>query len=211
MRHLKTGRALGVKPAHRRAMLRNLVTSLIEEGRIKTTLARAKELRRPLDRMITLGKQGDLAARRQALSFVKSKKGMANLFGELAERYADRAGGYSRILHMGPRRGDGAQMALVILVGGEEDPFAESARPRRKSGARKAKPVIEEVAEEVQAEKKAPAAKGRKAAAAPEAKAERKTEASDKEDGATKAPARRSKKPKEEATSDKEGASEPAE
>jgi large subunit ribosomal protein L17 len=148
MRHLKSGRALGVKPAHRRAMLRNMVTSLLEHGRIKTTVTRAKELRKPLDQMITLGKQGDLAARRQALGFVKSKAAMANLFGDLAERYKERHGGYSRILRVGPRRGDGAELALVLLVGGESDPFADEKKPRRR-GARQPKAVLEQVAEEV--------------------------------------------------------------
>jgi large subunit ribosomal protein L17 len=159
MRHLKSGRALGVKPAHRRAMMRNMVTSLLEHGRIKTTVTRAKELRKPLDQMITLGKQGDLAARRRALGFVKSKAAMANLFGDLAERYKERAGGYSRILRMGPRRGDGAELALVLLVGGEQDPFAEEKKPRRRRAAAPPKAVLEEVSDEVRSED-APKAKG---------------------------------------------------
>ena len=125
MRHLKSGRALGVKPAHRRAMMRNLVSSLIEQEQIKTTLARAKEMRTPLDHMITLGKKGDLSARRQALTFVKGKVAMAKLFGELAERYAERPGGFSRILRLGPRRGDGAEMVVILLVGNPNDPFAD--------------------------------------------------------------------------------------
>jgi large subunit ribosomal protein L17 len=151
MRHLKAGRALGVKPAHRRAMMRNMVTSVLEHGRIKTTVARAKELRTPLDQMITLGKQGDLAARRQALRFVKSKAAMASLFGDLAERYKERAGGYSRILRLGPRRGDGAELALVILVGSDNDPFAEGSKPRRRREAKQPKAVLDEVAEGVRA------------------------------------------------------------
>ena len=149
MRHLKAGRTLGVKPAHRRAMLRNIVTSLIEKERIRTTLARAKELRKPLDRMITLGKQGDLSARRQALRFIKSKEAMAKLFGDFAERYEKREGGFSRILQLGPRRGDGAEMALVILVGSPDDPFADESKPKRPGGRRKSKPVLDEVAAEV--------------------------------------------------------------
>jgi len=151
MRHLRAGKTLGVKPAHRRARLRNLVTSLLEHGRIRTTVLRAKEMRKPLDHMITLGKQGDLAARRKALTFVKSKLAMANLFGELAERFKDRQGGYSRIIRMDRRRGDGAEMAMVILVGSENDPFTEAAKPRRAAGGRKPKgKVIDEVAEKVQ-------------------------------------------------------------
>jgi large subunit ribosomal protein L17 len=159
MRHLKAGRALGVKPAHRRAMMRNMVTSVLEHGQIRTTLARAKELRKPLDQMITLGKRGDLAARRRALGFVKSKEAMANLFGDLAERYKERSGGYARVLKLGTRRGDGAELALVMLVGSENDPFTEDKRPRRRPAAKQPKQVIEQVAEEVRSEE-APQVKG---------------------------------------------------
>jgi len=170
MRHLKSGRALGVKPAHRRAMMRNMVTSLLEHGRIRTTVTRAKELRKPLDEMITLGKQGDLAARRMALRFVKSKASMAALFGDLAERYKERAGGYSRIMRLGPRRGDGAEMAVMVLVGGENDPFAEDTKGRRRRPARQPKPVLDAVAEEVRAGE-APKAKAASSKAGHRAKA----------------------------------------
>ena len=175
MRHLKAGRALGVKPAHRKAMLRNLVTSLVEEERVKTTVSRAKELRKPLDKMITLGKKGDLSARRQALAFIKTKKAMAKLFGEFAERYADRNGGYTRIIRVAPRRGDGAEMALVILVGSEHDPFMEEGGRRRRGGAKKPKgKVIDKVAEDVAAEVTAEATSDAATAEAPaeEVKAE---------------------------------------
>ena len=153
MRHLKAGKALGVTPSHRRAMLRNLVTSVLEHGRITTTLTRAKELRKPLDHMIGLGKRGDLHARRQALAFVKSKAAMANLFGEFAERYSDRDGGYTRIFTTRRRKGDGALLAIVQLVGHENDPFADDKPKRRdkpKSG-KKDKSVLEDVAKEVSA------------------------------------------------------------
>ena len=161
MRHMKAGRALGVRPAHRHSMMRNLVTSLLEHGQLQTTLAKAKEMRTPLDRMITLAKRGDLHARRQALSFVKTKTAMANLFGDLATRYASRKGGYSRILPMGPRRGDAAQLALVMLVGSEKDPFVEVGKAQPKAGPGKGKKgagksTLEQVSEEVKA---APAAK----------------------------------------------------
>ena len=149
MRHLKSGRALGVTPAHRRAMMRNLVTSVLEHERITTTLARAKELRGPLEKMITLGKRGDLAARRRALRFVKSKDAMKHLFGDFAERYANRQGGYSRIITLSERRGDGALMAIVVLVDSPADPFAGESKPTRKkrsAGGKKAKPVLEQVA-----------------------------------------------------------------
>jgi large subunit ribosomal protein L17 len=156
MRHLKSGRALSIKPAHRHALMRNLVTSILEHGRVQTTLAKAKEVRRPLDRMITLAKRGDLHARRQALSFVKTKAAMANLFGDLATRFADRKGGYSRILPMGPRRGDAAQLALLMLVGGDKDPFIEVGKAQPKAGAGKgrkgsSKSTLEQVSEEVKA------------------------------------------------------------
>lgn len=145
MRHQKSGNALGVSPAHRRAMLRNLVTAVLEHGRITTTLPRAKEMRRSLDKMIGLGKRGDLHARRQALSFVKSKLAMAHLFGEYAERYQDRPGGYARVLRLGHRHGDGAQLALVQLVDHDSDPFAGTkpkpkgrGRSRRRGGGERA-------------------------------------------------------------------------
>jgi large subunit ribosomal protein L17 len=129
--------------------MRNLVTSLLEHGQMRTTLAKAKEVRKPLDHMITLGKAGDLSARRQARQFVQSKSAMANLFGDLAQRFAKRQGGYSRILHINNRRGDGAEMALMMLVGDPKDPFTAGA-PARKTG-KAAKPVLEQVAEEVKA------------------------------------------------------------
>ena len=152
MRHLKSGRALGVSTSHRRAMMRNMVTSLVETEMIRTTVTRAKEIRKPLDKMITLGKQGDLSARRNALKFVKSKLAMSKLFGELAERYQDRNGGFTRIMRLGPRRGDGAEMAVVVLVGSDKDPFKDEGKGRRKSRGGKAKEkVIDQVAEEVQA------------------------------------------------------------
>ena len=162
MRHLKSGRALGVKPAHRRALMRNLVTSVLEHGRIQTTLVKAKELRKPLDHMITLGKRGDLHARRQALSFVKSKEAMANLFGDLATRFAERAGGYSRILPLGPRRGDAANMAVLMLVGSEGDPFVEVGKAKaRAPRKRKAKSTLQQVPEAVGSYPSLPAAEGR--------------------------------------------------
>jgi len=116
MRHLKSGRKLNMTSAHRRAMFRNMVTSLLEHERITTTLARAKELRSISDRMITLGKKGDLASRRRALSYIKGKGIVHKLFSALAERYAERNGGYTRILRTGRRAGDSAPMAIIELV-----------------------------------------------------------------------------------------------
>ncbi len=116
MRHLKAGRKLNRTSAHRKALMRNLATELLARERIQTTTAKAKELRPVAERLITLGKRGTLQARRQALRLVKTKAAMANLFGPLAERYATRPGGYTRIVRIGPRRGDNAEMAVIELV-----------------------------------------------------------------------------------------------
>lgn len=109
-------RKLGRPTDHRMAMLRNLVTSLLREGQITTTLTRAKETRRMAERMITLGKRGDLHARRQALAYIYDEDVVTKLFEEIAPKYAERNGGYTRILKVGPRRGDAAEMAIIQLV-----------------------------------------------------------------------------------------------
>ncbi len=120
MRHRNDHRKLGRTSAHRRAMLRNLVTSLLDHERVRTTDAKAKEVRRVAERMITLGKRGTLHARRQALRTVRSKQVAAKLFETLAPRYGARAGGYTRIFKLGPRPGDSAPMSLIELVDREE-------------------------------------------------------------------------------------------
>lgn len=109
-------RKLGVTTPHRKAMLRNLVTSLLREGKIETTVTRAKEARRMAEKMITLGKRGDLHARRQALAYIYDEDVVTKLFEEIAPKYSDRNGGYTRIIKMGPRRGDAAEMAILELV-----------------------------------------------------------------------------------------------
>lgn len=109
-------RKLGRTSAHRKAMLRNLVTDLLREGRIQTTDTRAKEARKLAEKMITLGKRGDLHARRQALSFLFSEDVVTKLFEEIGPKYADRNGGYTRILKLGPRRGDNAEVVFLELV-----------------------------------------------------------------------------------------------
>lgn len=109
-------RKLGRVSAHRNAMLRNLTTELLKHGRIETTLPKAKELRRLTDNMITLGKKGDLHAKRQALSYLYDETVVKNLFEEIAGQYKDRNGGYTRIYRLGPRRGDAAEMAIIELV-----------------------------------------------------------------------------------------------
>ena len=109
-------RKLGRDSAHRKAMLRNLVTDLLREGRITTTEMRAKEARRMAEKMITLGKRGDLHARRRALAYIYDEDVVKKLFDEIAPDYEDRQGGYTRILKLGPRRGDGAEEVYLELV-----------------------------------------------------------------------------------------------
>ncbi|KGG81032.1 MULTISPECIES: 50S ribosomal protein L17 [Caloranaerobacter] len=109
-------RKLGRRTDHRKAMLRNLVTSLLKNGKIETTEARAKETRRLAEKMITLAKRGDLHARRQVLAFVYDETVVKTLFDEIAPKYAERNGGYTRILKIGPRRGDGSEMVIIELV-----------------------------------------------------------------------------------------------
>jgi large subunit ribosomal protein L17 len=116
MRHLKQGRKLGRTTAHRKALLRNLATALMEHERIITTEAKAKELRRVADKLVTLGKRGDLHARRQALQVIRSNAVVRKLFDEVAPRFSDRHGGYTRVLRLGYRPGDAAAMAVIELV-----------------------------------------------------------------------------------------------
>jgi len=153
MRHLKAGNRLGVTTAHRLAMMRNMVTSIIENGQITCTLARAKEVRKPLEKMIGLGKRGTLHSRRQALRFVKSKEAMAQLFDDLAERYKDRDGGYCRIIKLGKNRlGDNSEMAIIQLLGSERDKLSElkTQKGAKKKQKKKESTVLKEVGEEIQ-------------------------------------------------------------
>jgi large subunit ribosomal protein L17 len=172
MRHRKEKRTLGRTTAHRDALLRNLVTSLIDKGRITTTLPKAKELRRVADRMITLGKRGDLASRRRAAATIRSEATVKKLFSEVALRSEGRAGGYTRILQLGTRPGDNAQMAIIEFVD-RPKPVAEAA-PEGKGGAKaKAKAKAPAKAKPAKAPaKKAAAPKAEKAekAAKPAAK-----------------------------------------
>ena len=116
MRHQRAGRKLGRDSAHRKALYANLTASLIEHGRIKTTVAKAKEVRPVAEEMITLGRRGDVPARRQALKFLRSQDVVHKLFSEVGPRFTDRPGGYSRIVKLGPRQGDAAEMAYLELV-----------------------------------------------------------------------------------------------
>ncbi len=134
MRHRVKGRKLRRPTAHRMAMLRNLVTSFLEKERIKTTLAKAKEARPLAEKMVTLAKKGTLTARRQALAFVRKEAVVTKLFDELGPRFAERPGGYSRIVKLGLRAGDGAQMALLELVGSE---YKKKEKKKKKEKAAK--------------------------------------------------------------------------
>ena len=117
MRHRKRTLKLGRNSSHRKAMFRNMVTSLLDRERIETTVVKAKEARRLADKMVTLAKKGTLHARRQALAFIMDKRVVKRLFSVLAERYADRNGGYTRVIRTGFRQGDGAELALVEMIG----------------------------------------------------------------------------------------------
>jgi large subunit ribosomal protein L17 len=120
MRHRNAGFKLGRNTSHRRALLRNLTTSVILEDRVETTLTKAKAVRPLVEKMITLGKKGDLASRRQALSFLMTDKSVERLFDTVAPRYTDRQGGYLRIIHTGFRKGDGGEKAFIELLGAEK-------------------------------------------------------------------------------------------
>lgn len=119
MRHCNSGRRLGRKSSHRIAMFRNMVTSLLNHERIITTDAKAKEIRSVAEKMITLGKRGDLHAHRLAASYIREKSIVTKLFSTIAPRYKERAGGYTRIIKLGQRLGDSASMSVIELV--EED------------------------------------------------------------------------------------------
>ena len=127
MRHQRSGRKLGRDAAHRKALYANLAGALIEHGRIKTTEAKAKEVRPIVEKMITLGKRGDLAAHRQAVAFLRSKSVAHKLFAGVAPRFAERDGGYTRVVKLGPRQGDAAPMAYLELV--DHVPEAAPAAP----------------------------------------------------------------------------------
>ncbi|HET6642890.1 MAG TPA: 50S ribosomal protein L17 [Gaiellaceae bacterium] len=129
MRHHRSGKKLGRDSAHRKALYANLAGSLIEHGRIKTTEAKAKAVRPIAEKMITLGRRGDLAARRQALAYLRSQEVVHRLFADVAPRFAERNGGYLRIVKIGPRPGDGADMAYLELV--DYVPPAPVVRPQR--------------------------------------------------------------------------------
>jgi large subunit ribosomal protein L17 len=137
MRHLKSGRQLSRNSSHRWALMRNLITALLREEKIQTTDPKAKELRRWVDRVITLGKRGDLHARRQAAAIIFDKAVVKKLFDTIGPRFKDRPGGFTRIIKLGIRHGDAAQMALIELVGGEAKAEASSGGAKKGRRARR--------------------------------------------------------------------------
>lgn len=184
MKHRVAGRKLGRTSAHRLAVLRNLSTSLFDRERITTTLAKAKELRPFAERLVTLSKRETLHARRLVLRDIHDRRVVAKLFDTISARFAQRPGGYTRILKLGPRRGDNAEMAILELVGFEpsfvkKKPAAEKGKAKTPKGAAPAaETTAEEAAPKVRREKK-PAApktkeeKPKKKGAAAKEKAER--------------------------------------
>ena len=190
MRHLKAGRKLGRTSAHRKALFRNLVGALIQRERISTTLVKAKELRGKVEKTITLGKKGTLHAKRQAFKLAPQKETVQKVFGPLAERYAKRPGGYTRIIKIGPRKGDNAPMAFIELVDREGDaPAQEKAKGAAKKAAPKTaakKEATPKTAEKKTVEKKTAAKK--------ETKTEKETDTKKKAD--SKKPAAKGKEDK---------------
>jgi large subunit ribosomal protein L17 len=120
MRHRNAGYKLGRNTSHRRALLRNLVTSILLEDRVETTITKAKAARPHVEKLITLGKKGDLHSRRQALSYLQTREAVSRLFDTVAPRYGDRNGGYLRIVRTGFQKGDGAEKAFIELLGAEQ-------------------------------------------------------------------------------------------
>ena len=141
MRHSKAGRRLGRKTSHRVAMFRNMVTSLLEHGKITTTDAKAKEIRVVAERMITLGKRGDLHSMRLAASVIREKTVVSKLFSTIAPSYKNRLGGYTRIIKLGIRQGDAAPLSLIELVEEEIKPSKAKLAPAKPKQAVSVAPV----------------------------------------------------------------------
>jgi len=147
MRHRKAGNKLGRNPSHRRALLRNLVTSVVVEDRVETTVAKAKAVRPLVEKMITLGKRGDVHARRQAAAFLMTPDSVSRLFATVAPRYGDRNGGYLRIVRTGFRKGDGGEKAMIELLGAESE-LNEKQQKRNELKAKKREEMQKQLAEQ---------------------------------------------------------------
>ena len=144
MRHRNAGFKLGRNTSHRRALLRNLVTSVIVEDRVETTVAKAKAVRPHVEKMITLGKKGDVHSRRQALAFLQTDTAVTRLFETVAPRYGDRQGGYLRIVRTGFRKGDGGEKAFIELLDAEAQ-LDEKRQKRAEVKARKRKELEDQM------------------------------------------------------------------
>ena len=153
MRHRNAGFKLGRNTSHRRALLRNLVTSVIIEDRVETTVAKAKAVRPLVEKMITLGKKGDLHSRRQALAFLMTDDSVKRLFETVAPRYGDRQGGYLRIVKTGFQKGDGAEKAFIELLGAEKQ--LDEKREKRAEIKAKKRADLEEAMEKQKGDDKA--------------------------------------------------------
>jgi large subunit ribosomal protein L17 len=153
MRHLKAGKKLGRNTSHRRALLRNLVTSLILEERIETTEAKAKAMRPQVEKMITLGKKGDVTSRRLAAGYLMTRASVTKLFDTVAPRFGDRNGGYLRIIHKGWQQGDGAAKVFIELLGSEK--VIDEKRQKRAEARAKRAEETRKAMEEAQAQQQA--------------------------------------------------------
>lgn len=151
MRHRNAGYKLGRNTSHRRALLRNLVTSIVLEDRVETTVAKAKAARPHVEKLITLGKKGDLHARRQALAYLQTREAVTRLFDTVAPRYGDRNGGYLRIVRTGFQRGDGAEKAFIELLGAEKL-LDEKRQKRADARAKRREELQKQLAEQQQAD-----------------------------------------------------------
>jgi large subunit ribosomal protein L17 len=147
MRHRNAGYKLGRNTSHRRALLRNLVTAVLVEDRIETTITKAKAIRPLVERMITLGKRGDVHARRQAASFLMTPEAVTRLFATVAPRYGSRNGGYLRITRSGARKGDAAEMAFIELLGAEQE-LSEKRQKREGARAKKREEIQKQLEEQ---------------------------------------------------------------
>jgi large subunit ribosomal protein L17 len=191
MRHNNDHKKLGRTAAHRKAMLGNMVTSLFERERITTTTAKAKEARRVAERMITFARKGDLSSRRHVARTVKDHAVLRKLFDDIAPRFADRPGGYTRILKLGTRKGDAAETAILELVGEKDKPRGKKKKPRKRyhkveipeSPVIRAKRDEEEAAKKAAAEEKAAAEAARKAEEEAKAKESGAEEADEETEG----------------------------
>lgn len=211
MRHRKAGLKLNRTPSHRKAMFRNMVTSLFKHDRIRTTGAKAKELRRWADQIITLAKRGDLHARRQALAIVREKDVVHKLFENAAERFGEISGGYTRVVKLGRRPGDAAPVALVELVVSQDTKKKKTkkkktkaeAAPKKAAADKKAADKAEEKPKKVAQKKAVPADKEDASAVKTQETAKGKAKAQAKEEAAKEV---KSAAPKKQAAAEKEDA-----